>query len=150
MEAAKDYSMVPVEEIIPQRRPFVMIDKLVEVSDNSAITELHIKADNILVDRGYFVESGMVENMAQTCAAGMGYINTYSMKDQVRIGFLSAIRNLQIMRLPKIGEVLCTRVSIIEQFMGMVLVEARSFVGDEEVAQGEMKIFIVDSDEENR
>lgn len=144
-----DCMNVPIDEIIPQRRPFVMVDTLTEVSDNAATTELLIKEDNLFVDEGTFCEAGIVENMAQTCAAGMGYIGIHSMQDRVRIGFLSAIRNLQIMRSPKAGEKLCTHVSIIERFMGMVLVEVKSLVKNEVVAHGEMKIFITDTDENN-
>ncbi|MCM1040971.1 MAG: pseudouridylate synthase [Bacteroides sp.] len=149
METKVKYEEVPIESIIPQRRPFIMVDKLLDVSENSADTELLIGRDNIFVENGCFVESGMIEHMAQTCAAGMGYVAIHSLQDRVRIGFLSAIRGLRINRCPKVGEVLHTHISIEEQFMGVVLVGAISSVGNEVVAEGKMKIFITETDENN-
>ena len=144
-----DYIDIDILSIIPQRPPFVMIGRLLNVSEQSACTELFITADNIFVKNGMFVEAGIIENMAQTCAAGMGFINTIIYKNSVKIGFLSAIRNLKITRLPNIGETLNTCVFILEQVMGMVLVKSEVKINNETIAEGEMKIFITDIENEN-
>ena len=140
---------VDILSIIPQRPPFVMISKLPNVDEKSACAELFIAADNIFVQNGFFAEAGIIEHIAQTCAAGMGYINVCTHNNTVKIGFLSAIRNLTFNRLPKVGETLTTCVAIVEFVMGMTLVKSEVKINDETIAEGEMKIFITDIDNEN-
>ena len=140
---------VDILNIIPQRPPFVMISKLLSADNSSASTELCVTADNILVENGEFVEAGIIEHIAQTCAAGMGYINTCVYQNTVKIGFLTAIRNLTIKRLPKVGETLRTQVEITERVMEMALVKSEVKINDEIIAEGEMKIYITDIDNEN-
>ena len=45
-----------IEMLIPQRPPFVMIDKLLSFSETATITGFSIKADNIFVENGVPVE----------------------------------------------------------------------------------------------
>ena len=140
---------IDILSIIPQRPPFVMVGKLLSVDYKSACTEFLITADNIFTKNGRFAEAGIIENMAQTCAAGMGYINVCTHKNTIKTGFLSAIRNLTLTRLPKVGETLNTCVSIVEHIMGMVLIKSNVKINGEIIAEGEMKIFITDVENEN-
>jgi len=140
---------IDVLSIIPQRPPFVMVSKLLNVDEKSVCAELIITADNIFAQNGIFVEAGIIEHIAQTCAAGMGYVNVCTCQNTVKIGFLSAIRNLTINRLPKVGETLTTCVAIVEFVMGMALIEAKVKINNKTLAEGEMKIFITDIDNEN-
>ena len=61
-------------ELIPQRHPFVMIDKLFFSDAEKTISGFEIKSDCILCANGTLSEGGLVENIAQTAAAGVGYI----------------------------------------------------------------------------
>ena len=140
---------IDILSIIPQRPPFVMIDKLLNVDAQSACSELTVTADNMFVENGTFAQAGIIENMAQTCAAGMGYVNVCTYKNTVKIGFLSAVKNLSFSRLPNVGETLTTCISIAEQVMGMILVNAQVKIQNETIAEGEMKIFITDIDTMN-
>ena len=60
---------------IPQKSPVIMIGKLLEVTDTKTVTSLLIKDDNLFCSEGLFREPGLIENMAQTAAAGVGYIS---------------------------------------------------------------------------
>ena len=62
----------PIIELIPQRNPFVMVDKLLSATETTAHTSFEIKAGNILLNNGFFSEAGLVENIAQTAAAHAG------------------------------------------------------------------------------
>ncbi|MEJ0104073.1 MAG: hypothetical protein WDO19_16580 [Bacteroidota bacterium] len=53
--------------LIPQRPPFVMIDKLLFCGDTTSRSGLLIRDDNIFVENGEFREPGLVENIAQDC-----------------------------------------------------------------------------------
>jgi len=135
---------IDILELLPQRRPFVMIDKLLYCDFDITRTSFHIKEDNIFCDNGRFTESGLIENIAQTCAARIGYINVYIDKKTIKLGYIGAIRNLEIFRLPRIGELLETKIVTIEEVFKMSLVNASISVGEEIIASCEMKISTTD------
>jgi len=137
---------IDVLTLLPQHRPFVMIDKLLHCDTEVARTSLQVKEENIFCDNGCFSESGLVENIAQTCAARIGYINVYVDKKTVKLGFIGAIRNLEIFRLPKIGELLVTQIVTKEEVFKMTLINATIMVGEEMIVSCEMKISTADID----
>ncbi|MCD8317592.1 MAG: pseudouridylate synthase [Paraprevotella sp.] len=128
-------------DILPQRPPFVMIDHLTNYSQEITATQFTVRPDNIFVAEGKMLATGLIENMAQTCAARLGYYNLISGLP-VKIGFIGAIRNLHIMRTPKVGETLDTLIRVKEEIFGMTLVDAESRVKEEMIAKAEMKIAI--------
>ena len=74
-----NFTDLDVKALIPQKPPFIMIDRLVHFDEVFTRTEFKIVPDNIFVEGGKLLESGLVENIAQTCAARLGYINTIIM-----------------------------------------------------------------------
>ena len=87
---------IDVHELLPQQEPFVMISRLTHFDKLRTVTETIISEDNIFVENGCFTASGLMENIAQTCAARIGYVNKYILKKGIQIGFIGAIRNMQI------------------------------------------------------
>jgi predicted hotdog family 3-hydroxylacyl-ACP dehydratase len=136
------FSDIDITELLPQRRPFILIDRLLDFDKERVQTSFEIRGDNIFCEGNYLNESGLIENIAQTCAARMGYINRYVCGETVKLGLIGAIRNMEIVRLPQVGEVITTQVSIREEVFRMTLVDAAVTVGEELIASGEMKISI--------
>ena len=134
---------IPLNELLPQRPPFVMIDRLVSCDDVFSVTELEVRPDNIFVSDNRLSAAGLVENIAQTCAARIGYINLISGKP-VKIGVIGSISNLNIVRTPNVGEQLTTTIELLEEVFQMTLVEAVVRSGDEEMARCDMKIALTD------
>ena len=130
-----------IETLIPQRPPFVMIDKLLAFNETTTRTGLHIKTDNIFVEHGLFKEPGLVENIAQTAAARAGYIAKTENKP-VLTGYIGAINNLQIIMLPKTGDELITEITIENQIFDITLISGKISCNNELIAQCKMKIFI--------
>jgi predicted hotdog family 3-hydroxylacyl-ACP dehydratase len=139
-----EFEQIDIRDLIPQKEPFIMVDKLLYCDMISTKTSLSVKTDNIFFDGGKLSASGLIENIAQTCAARMGYINLYINRDTVKLGFIGAIRNLEIFRLPQAGEQLVTQIKTLEEIFQMTLVEANIRVKDELLASCEMKISITD------
>ena len=145
MRAIED---IALKELIPQRPPFVMIDRLVSSDKVYSVTELEVRPDNLFVDNGRMSAAGLVENIAQTCAARIGYINLNS-GETVKIGVIgsiSNISNLNIARTPKVGEHLVTTIQLLEEVFQVTLVEAIVRSGEEELARCNMKIALTDID----
>lgn len=128
-------------DILPQRPPFIMIDYLTYYDEVKTSTRFTVRQDNIFVADNRMLATGLIENVAQTCAARIGYFNLVSGLP-VKIGFVGAISNLNVIRTPRVNEVLDTTIRVKEEVFGMTLVEAETRVGDEIIVTVEMKIAI--------
>ena len=117
-----------------------MISTLLQCDMVTTKTNLHVAADNLFCYNGVLIETGIIENIAQTCAARMGYINSIVNTGEVRVGFIGSVRNLQIYRLPKVGETIETQVDVQSEVFNITLVLAKVTIGNEVIADCEMKI----------
>ena len=128
-------------ELIPQRPPFLMIDRMNYFDPLVTTSGFKVSRDNLFLDGGRLSAPGLIENIAQTCAARIGYINRLN-RDAVRLGFIGAIRNLRILRTPEVDEVLETTIRVKEEVFRMTLVDACIKSGDETIVTAEMKVAI--------
>ena len=145
MRAIED---IALKELIPQRPPFVMIDRLVSSDAVFSVTELDVRPDNVFVADGRMTAAGLVENIAQTCAARIGYINLNS-GETVKIGVIGSVNNFEVFHTPKVGDVLVTTIEVIEEMFQITMVKAFIKCGDELLAQANMKIALMDMDSQD-
>lgn len=131
-----------ITSVIPQRAPFIMVDALLQCSDRSSLTSFYIAPKNLFVEQGCFHAPGLLENIAQTAAAGAGYRALLEAKP-VSIGFIGAIKNFEIFKLPKIGETLITQVDVTHEIEMATVAKGNIQVGDAVIANCELKIFIL-------
>lgn len=131
---------IDIHELLPQQEPFVMVGKLTHFDMEKTVTETKVTDDNLFTENGIFSPSGVIENIAQTCAARIGYVNKYILKKGIQLGFIGAIRNLRLYRCPKAGETIQTTILTIEEIFGMTLVKATVCVDVDVLAESEMKI----------
>jgi predicted hotdog family 3-hydroxylacyl-ACP dehydratase len=135
---------LPEENIlpfIPQRPPFVMVDKLLYCDETTARTSFTVRPDNIFVEDGELREPGLAENIAQTAATRSGYASAAA-NEPTPVGYIGAIKNLEIMALPKTGDKLMTEIKIVNQVFDVTLISGKVFCDERLMAQCEMKIFI--------
>ncbi|MEQ3661624.1 MAG: hypothetical protein ABNG98_04715 [Flavobacterium sp.] len=130
-----------VEKLIPQKFPFVMVDKLILFEENIIIAGLTIPQENIFVSNNIFQESGLVEHMAQSVALYTGY-QFYLKNEPAPTGYIGSIKTIQINRLPKLDEQVVTTVNVLQEFMGVTLVDIVSKVNDEVICTSQMKTVI--------
>lgn len=140
-----DCRHIPIETLLLQAPPFRFVDRLDRFDREEVATSFTVPADGPLVEDGCLTEAGLVENMAQSSAARIGYISVYIDHVPVRIGYLGQIKNLEINRLPRCGEVLSTTVRLRQDVFGITLVEARVCQGEEMVAQAAVKTALRDA-----
>jgi 3-hydroxymyristoyl/3-hydroxydecanoyl-(acyl carrier protein) dehydratase len=127
-----------IVDLIPQKWPFVMVDKLYGFSENEIISGLTIKEENLLYFGNEFTEPGLVENMAQTVAMHKGY--TYYLRNEpAPVGYIGAIKKAEIYALPKLGDELRTTVTILHDIMGVTLVKAKIECNQKIIATSEIK-----------
>ena len=140
-----DCRHIPIETLLLQAPPFRFVDRLDRFDREEVVTSFTVPADGPLVEDGCLTEAGLVENMAQSSAARIGYISVYIDHVPLRIGYLGQIKNLEINRLPRCGEVLSTTVRLRQDVFGITLVEARVCQGEEMVAQAAVKTALRDA-----
>ena len=135
-----------VIDLLPQRPPFIMVDKLTYYDPIITKTVLTVREDNLFCKDGKMEEAGMIENIAQSCAARMGFKEkTEPQRDGViKIGFIGMIKKMEFFRNPLVGEFLDTTVEIKEEVFNSTLVETNVKSGDETLATCEMKIYLTD------
>lgn len=127
-----------VETLIPQKRPFVMVDTLYSYSETGLVSGFTIHNDAVFLKDNSFVESGIIEHMAQSVALHTGY-QFYLRNEQAPTGYIGSINKLQIKVLPKLYDEIVTTVSIIQEFGGVTLVDIVSKLNNVEIANGQMK-----------
>lgn len=119
-----------------------MVGSLTHYDDENVETETLISPDNIFVDDGEMSSAGMIENIAQTCAVRVGYINKYILKKGVQIGVIGNVRKLKILGHPKAGSTIKTHVQVLEEIMGVTLAMATITCGDELLAKTQIKLAV--------
>lgn len=129
-------------DLIPQRPPIVMVDKLISAEEGKTITGLTIQPDNIFVMDGLFREPGIIENIAQSAAVGVGWVCSHT-GEPVPTGFIGAIKNLVIHFMPEAYSEITTEVTIEHQVMEATIIRGCVFFQGRLVAECEMKIFLI-------
>ena len=134
------FTDINILELLPQRPPFVMVDHLTDYNETQSSCDLTIRPDNVFCEDGELASAGLIEHIAQTCAARLGYYNKYVMKSDIRLGFIGEVKDLCIVRLPRLGETICTTVTVEQEIFDVTLVSAEVRVGEEVIATTRLKI----------
>lgn len=130
-----------VESLIPQKFPFVMVNGISEYSEEHLVSGFTIKEDNIFVHEGIFQASGLIEHQAQSVALHTGY-KFYLLGKEAPTGYIGAIKTFEAQTLPKTGDELVSEVKIINEMMGVTLVEIITKINGEIIAKSEMKTVV--------
>ena len=138
-----EFERIDVHKLLPQQEPFVMIDRLIHYDPVRTVTTLEVRPDNIFADDGHLSVAGLNENIAQTCAARMGYISASS-GERVKIGVIGAITGFRVSRTPLVGEVLTTTIDVVQEVFQVTLVHAIITIGTEVIAETDLKIALQD------
>ena len=136
-----NFTDIHIQSLLPQQPPMVMVDRLLSADLKTAVTSLEIRADNIFVEHGMLKCYALIEHIAQTCAAQLGFVDKYLRgQDGVRVGYIGSVKRMRVETAPKVGEVLTTRMEVLEEVMDMKLISAETFVGERRIASAELKI----------
>lgn len=131
-----------ISHLIPQKSPFVMVDMLLEFSSDKVMSSFKIKEDNLFLNNNQLLESGLIENMAQTVALHTGY-DFFLKNENAPTGYIGSIKKLTILKLPILNDVITTKVDVLHEFNGVTMVAIQVFnASNQEIASGEMKTVI--------
>lgn len=131
-----------ITNYIPQRAPFVMIDKLISADEIQFESEFEITGKNIFLKDGILSESALIENIAQTCAAGFGYVGSQNGEEAGKLGFIGSVSRLEVKNSAKENDIIKTKITVISTFDTIHLIEGTAFQGNEELVSCQMKIVV--------
>jgi len=126
---------------IPQRPPFVLVDKLINVGANEISTGFTVPSTHAMVDSGILNGGGMIENIAQSAAIHIGYQCLHQNKI-VPLGYIASIKNLNIHGRAKAGDELITEIKILKEVMQVNIISGKIKIGNQPIAECELRVFI--------
>jgi predicted hotdog family 3-hydroxylacyl-ACP dehydratase len=136
-----------IEQLIPQRAPFRMVDELLNVDGETAVTLFVVQPDNYLLDSdGVLAEAGVIEHIAQSASALAGYLSREQGNSSVPVGYIGEIRNFRCYGSACVGDVMRTTVTREDVFGDIVCVNGETWVSDRRIAELQMKIYISPND----
>jgi 3-hydroxyacyl-[acyl-carrier-protein] dehydratase len=118
-----------------------MIGAILHCDDRVTRTSFTIPEQNPLVKDGLFTEGGLIENMAQTVAAGTGQ---RALKDNLPAptGYIAALKNVRISSLPHVHDTIETEITFQQTLLSFHLVTGKVMLDGKEIASCELKIFV--------
>ncbi|WP_345238557.1 hypothetical protein [Hymenobacter saemangeumensis] len=127
--------------LLPQKPPMVMVHQLLACSEAATVSRFRVTRDCVFFDNDVLSESGLVENIAQTAAAGVGF--SYQQRGETPpVGFIAAIKGLTVHARPADGVEITTEITVQNQVMDFSIIRGRSWAGDTVFAECEMRIFL--------
>jgi len=142
---------IKIENFLPHRPPMLMECKVPYLDGETVETHFPITPKSIFTDKdGFFSEVGLMENAAQACSAitGQDFFDDDDHKGEGNkvVGYISAIKKSEIFLLPKVGDVLITKASLVSRYdtgeMSICTIEASSFRNDDLVVNCTMNFLI--------
>jgi len=130
-----------ITSIIPQKEPFVMVHNLISADEKEFKSTFNIDADNLFLTEGTLQEPSLIENIAQTVAAGFGFLDKAS-GGKPKIGFIGGISKLKVHHLPQLNQEINTTITHLYQFENIYLVKGENFCDGKLLVECEMKIVV--------
>lgn len=127
-----------------------MVDAVVENTKDVLATEFYISEDCVFIKDNKLSETGLIENAAQAASGVVG--QTFFDKDDLEgkgnklVGYISAIRKVEIFDLPEVGDTIITRAKLISRLdsggMTMCSLEAETFLKEIIIVSSTMNFLI--------
>lgn len=137
------YQGEEIKQLIPQRDPIMMVDALVSVEGDICTTQLTVRPQNFFIEAEdqLMAEPGLIEHIAQSASAMAGF-RCVERGEKAPVGYIGEVKKFHCYRRPGIGEVLQTTITMGAEVNGITIVTGETRVGDEVVADTQMKIFV--------
>ncbi len=139
----REENIINIHNFLPHRDPMLMADYILELTKEKVVTSFEILKDNIFVHNNELVEAGLIENLAQTCSSilGQSFFKNPETDTKV-IGFITNIKKIELFALPKVGDKIISKASLISQFENICNIFCETFNNDELLIRAEINLFI--------
>ena len=130
-----------VLSLIPQRPPIQMVDGFTFEDEQNCCSTLALRDDNMFLDEsGQLAEEGILEHIAQTAAAYVGFLRKRA-GEAVNMGYIGDIKRCTMNHpMPMAGSVLETRLVIVSQVGNITMISAETTVDSRTLLTCRMKL----------
>ena len=130
-----------IAQYIPQREPFIMLDKIIYWSEDTLVSELKVRENNIFIAKNKISESGLLENIAQTAAAKVGY--ECSLENvPVPLGYIASFNKVNVFDQASVGDEIITTINVLKDVLNITIVNGKCQIGERKILECEMRILI--------
>ncbi len=146
------YNVVDIQNILPHRYPFLLVDRITELTPGTYIEGLKNVSISEPVFQGHFpghpIYPGVmiIEGMAQ--AGGVLAFKSMNLSSQEemqnKVVYFMSIDNAKFRSPVTPGDQLIYKISVIKNKGAVWQLDAKAYVDDKVVAQAELKAMIVD------
>ncbi len=148
-----DIENIDIRKYLPHRKPMLMVDKLQALTNTKVETKFRISKENIFLKGNTFIESGLIENIAQTCStiSGSAYFQ-FEGEQKIEdigfriLGFISKIEHLEIFELPKVNDTLISVGDMISEVSGdgfsICKMNGKIFCNDHLILECRLNLFL--------
>ena len=148
-----DFEAIDIQDFLPHRPPFLMVEKFHSLDETSVESSFTITPEAVFTENGFFNEFGLLENAAQTCSSIVG--QSFFEKDDLKgsgtklIGFISAVKKVEIFQLPEVDQTIFTRASLKSRFdsdgYSICTLDCNIFESEQKLLACELNLFIQES-----
>ncbi|MHB8835513.1 MAG: hypothetical protein ACYC9Y_07380 [Candidatus Methylomirabilia bacterium] len=133
---------LPIERLLPQRPPMLLLDRLLSCTPTEGTADTLISPGNLFrLPDDTIHAAALFELMAQAYAAVHGYQNTLAGKP-VSIGYLAGITRAVVHGAARVGDRLVVSVRQTALVQPFIRAEARVVREGETLAEGELTLFV--------
>ncbi|TXD70600.1 ABC transporter permease [Aequorivita lipolytica] len=147
---AMDISSLDISNFLPHREPMLMVTSVLEIDEDSVATQFYISENCVFLKERKLSETGLIENAAQAASAVVG--QSFFEKDDLEgkgnklVGYISAIKKVEIFQQPKAGETIITKAKLLSRFdtggMTMCSLETETFLAEILIVSSTMNFLI--------
>ena len=120
-----------------------MVDELLKVVGDECTCRLTVREDNFFLEEdGQMAEPGVIEHIAQSASAFAGYRAVAEGATEPPVGYIGEVKNFRLYRRPRLGDDLQTTITMGATVAGVTIINGTTFVGEETIAETQMKIFV--------
>lgn len=143
MDIAPLFKGEEIKKLLNQRAPILMVDTLYSATESEGVAGLTVEADNIFCLDGELTEPGLIEHIAQSASAFVGYKAVTANNEDAPVGYIGEVKKFKVIAgLPKAGDKIVTTISIQSVVMNITLFTAEATVNGTTVATCQMKLSV--------
>lgn len=140
---------IDIRQFLPHRKPMLMVDDVLEMTEQEITTSFSIREDNIFIEASQLNEAGMIENAAQTCSGIVGraqFEANQANEGFMLTGFISKIKRFEVMRCPSVNTSIQTKGRLVSKHsVGTMItceVDCKTYQNDQQIASGVFQLIL--------
>ena len=131
-----------IEQLIPHRAPMRWIDALTECTDTTAVATATFGVEHFAVENGAVLETALVDCVAQTAAAALGWrAQTGGKIGADNNGMLIAVTNFRIESRLSSGTIIRIEISERKRLGSMLMISSTITCEEKLVASGDLTLY---------